>query len=98
MSVGSGENQDDIELVRNLVKEHIEKSNCIILLTVTCESKRFVSPRSLIAQAHAICMYAADFENQGAYTLTRECDPKGKRTIGTAFACHYIVLFPQVEL
>ena len=37
-SVGTGGNEEDIELVKNLVSSYIKKSTCIILLTVACES------------------------------------------------------------
>lgn len=37
-SVSSGQNEDDIELVRELIVQYIRKESCIILLTVACES------------------------------------------------------------
>ena len=38
-SVGQGGNTSDIDLVRDLVTTYICKPSCLILLTVTCESK-----------------------------------------------------------
>lgn len=38
-SVGRGGNAGDIKLVEGLVTSYIKKSNCIILLTVACESE-----------------------------------------------------------
>ena len=38
-SVGQGGNSSDIDLVKELVRMYIEKPSCLILLTVTCESK-----------------------------------------------------------
>ncbi|KAH9925885.1 P-loop containing nucleoside triphosphate hydrolase protein [Epithele typhae] len=37
-SVGSNENENDIELVKSLVTTYIERDSCIILLTVACET------------------------------------------------------------
>ena len=39
MSVSKEGNSSDIELVRDLVKSYIVRPSCLILLTVTCESK-----------------------------------------------------------
>ncbi|KAJ3576514.1 hypothetical protein NP233_g376 [Leucocoprinus birnbaumii] len=60
-SVREGGNVNDIKLVESLVTTFISKSNCIILLTVACET---------------------DFENQGAFSLAKQFDPDGQRTIG----------------
>jgi hypothetical protein len=50
VSVGHGGNDSDIELVRDLVKSYISRPSCLILLTVTCESKsRKVSSTTLPA-------------------------------------------------
>jgi hypothetical protein len=38
-SVGQGGNTSDIDLVKDLVTTYICKPSCLILLTVTCESK-----------------------------------------------------------
>jgi hypothetical protein len=38
-SVGQGGNISDIDLVKDLVTTYICKPSCLILLTVTCESK-----------------------------------------------------------
>lgn len=38
-SVGSAGKTGDIDLVKGLVTSYIEKPSCVILLTVTCESK-----------------------------------------------------------
>lgn len=38
-SVGQGGNSSDIDLVKDLVTTYIGKQSCLILLTVTCESK-----------------------------------------------------------
>ena len=38
-SVGQGGNESDIQLVRDLVTTYISRPSCLILLTVTCESK-----------------------------------------------------------
>ena len=37
-SVGTGGNENDIDLVKNLVSSYVCKPSCIILLTVACES------------------------------------------------------------
>ena len=37
-SVGTGGNESDIDLVKNLVSMYISKPSCIVLLTVACES------------------------------------------------------------
>ncbi|KAI1783496.1 P-loop containing nucleoside triphosphate hydrolase protein [Ganoderma leucocontextum] len=37
-SVSSGQDENDIELVKQLIVEYIEKESCIILLTVACET------------------------------------------------------------
>lgn len=37
-SVGTGGNDSDIGLVKELVSSYIKKPSCIILLTVACES------------------------------------------------------------
>ena len=82
VSVGQGGNSSDIELVKDLVITYISKPSCLILLTVTCESKATGSVLYLYAD---IC--TADFENQGAHTIAKQHDPEGKRTIGMfAFA------------
>jgi hypothetical protein len=39
VNVSQGGNESDIELVRELVESYIIKPSCLILLTVTCESK-----------------------------------------------------------
>lgn len=39
VSVSQGSNDSDIELVRDLVKTYVVRPSCLILLTVTCESK-----------------------------------------------------------
>ncbi|KAG5220008.1 P-loop containing nucleoside triphosphate hydrolase protein [Salix suchowensis] len=38
-SVGTGGNNNDIQLVENLVTSYISKPSCVILLTVACESE-----------------------------------------------------------
>lgn len=38
-NVREGSDEADIELVKRLVSSYIQKDSCIILLTVTCESK-----------------------------------------------------------
>ena len=79
VSVGQGSSDSDIELVRDLVKTYISRPSCLILLTVTCESK-FSGARlkSLMLTPHA-----ADFENQGAHHMAKQYDPDGQRTIGS---------------
>ena len=37
-SVSTGQNENDIELVKELIVQYIKKDSCIILLTVACES------------------------------------------------------------
>lgn len=37
-NVGTGGNPRDIKLIENLAASYIEKPNCIILMTITCES------------------------------------------------------------
>ena len=39
MNAGSEGHEDDVELIKELAREYIAKQNCIILLTVACESK-----------------------------------------------------------
>ena len=39
VSVSKGGHESDIELVKNLVSSYISKPSCLILLTVTCESR-----------------------------------------------------------
>ena len=46
-SVGTGGNASDIDLVKDLVTTYICKPSCLILLTVTCESK-FWAPSSFL--------------------------------------------------
>lgn len=76
-SVGQGGNTSDIDLVKDLVTTYICKPSCLILLTVTCESKPYRS--SVLSETNDSL---ADFENQGAHTIARQHDPQGKRTIG----------------
>lgn len=42
VTAGSGGGSNEIGLVRSLVLSYIKKPSCIILLTVTCESKRLM--------------------------------------------------------
>jgi hypothetical protein len=60
-NVGTSGNRDNIQLIEDLAVNYISKPNCIILMTITCET---------------------DFANQGAYSLAREHDPQGLRTVG----------------
>jgi len=39
-NVGANGNKNDIDLIKSLATAYIKKASCIILLTVTCESKR----------------------------------------------------------
>ena len=79
-SVQKGEQKRNIELVRNLVSDHIRRPSCIIMLTVSCESMaHFLSDWFYYT---SLTGFAADFENQGAFELAREFDPDGQRTIG----------------
>lgn len=60
---------------------YISKPSCLILLTVTCESK---SRDALLASSSLILtLRTADFENQGAHHLAKQHDPNGQRTIGS---------------
>lgn len=80
---GNRKGSNDIALVESLVTSYIKKPSCIILLTVTCESKLpylFLPFIVLLS-----CVQLADFENQGATRLTKLHDPEGKRTVGTYF-------------
>ena len=79
VNVSQDGNDSDIELVRDLVKSYIIKPSCLILLTVTCESK---FPDAL-QTALALTFYSADFENQGAHRMAKQYDPDGERTIGS---------------
>ena len=79
VSVSQGNNDSDIELVRDLVKSYIIRPSCLILLTVTCESE-FRSATSMISKLTTL---TADFENQGAHHMAKRYDPEGKRTIGS---------------
>ena len=78
-SVGQGGNDSDIELVRDLVKTYIVRPSCLILLTVTCESKF----RGALSMSLSLIPHAADFENQGAHHMAKQYDPDGQRTIGS---------------
>ena len=53
MSVSQGGNESDIELVRDLVKSYIVRPSCLILLTVTCESKFYDKTLMLLAVANS---------------------------------------------
>ena len=53
VSVSQGNNDSDIQLVRDLVESHIKKPSCLILLTVTCESK--VRNIDVIAFINSLC-------------------------------------------
>jgi hypothetical protein len=79
VSVGQSGNDSDIELVRDLVKTYIVKPSCLILLTVTCESKS----RGVLSASLSLTSHAADFENQGAHHMAKKYDPNGQRTIGS---------------
>ena len=37
-NVGTGGNPENIQLIENLASGYISKDNCIILMTITCES------------------------------------------------------------
>ena len=37
-SVREGQDEEDIERVESLVRKHIDKPSCLILLVVSCES------------------------------------------------------------
>jgi len=41
-SVREGQNENDIPLVESLVKAHIKKPSCLILLVVSCESMYYL--------------------------------------------------------
>jgi hypothetical protein len=79
VSVSGGGDSSDIELVRDLVKTYISRSSCLILLTVTCESKF----RGMLVVSLQLTLHAADFENQGAHHMAKQYDPDGQRTIGS---------------
>lgn len=38
-NVREGHDESDIDLVKQMISSYIKKPSCIILLTVTCESK-----------------------------------------------------------
>ena len=78
VSVSQGSNDSDIELVRDLVTSYIVRPSCLILLTVTCESKFHGGFLGFLA----LIPHAADFENQGAHHMAKHYDPDGQRTIG----------------
>ena len=79
VSVSQGSNDSDIELVRDLVKTYIVRPSCLILLTVTCESKFC----GVLSTYLSLTSHAADFENQGAHHMAKNYDPDGQRTIGS---------------
>lgn len=81
VSVSQGSNESDIELVRDLVRTYISRPSCLILLTVTCESK-FSCPGRVITALLTPPPCAADFENQGAHHMAKQYDQDGQRTIG----------------
>ena len=78
VNVSQGGKESDIELVRDLVESYVRKPSCLILLTVTCESKF----RGTLSAALVLTSHAADFENQGAHRMAKQHDPDGERTIG----------------
>ena len=41
-SVREGQDENDITLVESLVKEHIKRPSCLILLVVSCESMSYL--------------------------------------------------------
>ena len=77
-SVGQSGNTSDIALVRDLVETYISRPSCLILLTVTCESKFCGN----LLEFLPLTPYTADFENQGAHQIAKLHDPDGQRTIG----------------
>jgi hypothetical protein len=42
-NVGTSGNRDNIQLIEDLAATYISKQNCIILMTITCESMLFMS-------------------------------------------------------
>ena len=79
VSVSQGGNTSDIDLVRDLVTTYISRPSCLILLTVTCESKS----RDILLVSLPLTPHPADFENQGAHHMAKQYDPDGERTIGS---------------
>ncbi|KAM5545240.1 hypothetical protein V8D89_001351 [Ganoderma adspersum] len=59
-SVSSGQNENDIELVKELIIQYIKKDSCIILLTVACETD---------FQNQAAHRLARDYDPQGTRTI-----------------------------
>ena len=85
-----------IELIKSLAEEYARNENCIILLTVSCESEPLFSSIGAGAFIMTCSHAAAEFENQGAYQLARSFDPDGKRTVGLSatllFATQFLFL------
>lgn len=67
----------DVEIVKGLATNFIKNPSCLILLTITCESKKFDQTLD-ISDISSL----ADLENQGAGQLAKEFDPDFERTIG----------------
>jgi hypothetical protein len=82
-NVGTSGNRNNIQLIEDLAATYISKSNCIILMTITCESMLL----SCINVKVHLTQTSADFANQGAYGLACEHDPHGFRTVGGTPSC-----------
>ena len=78
-NVGTSGDRDNIQLIEDLAVAYISKPNCIILMTITCES----TLSCLVSMYSPLNTNIADFANQGAYGLARDYDPQGLRTVGT---------------
>ena len=59
--------------------DHPPRPSCLILLTVTCESKS----RDILFASLPLTPHPADFENQGTHHMAKQYDPDGERTIGS---------------
>lgn len=85
-NVGEGGNEQDITLVENLAKSFIDRSNCIILLVISCESKCSLIRTSSHQRLMPPFPSPADFENQGAGRLVLRNPELKKRTVGMVLA------------
>jgi hypothetical protein len=75
--VAEGEDRNNIDLIKNLVKEHIA-GNTLILLAITMRGHYSFLCVAAIAETLSV----DDLENQSAAFLAKEADPSGLRTIG----------------
>jgi hypothetical protein len=75
-NVGDGEHPKNIDLIKDLVREHIT-GNALILLTETMRGKIL-----LMSARHVLKLSLDDIQNQSAALFAKAADPQGSRTIG----------------